>query len=270
MALGKHNVVEERWGYDVNAWALQEARARGAVDKIAKLPLALQDAELVILSMPVKQILKLLKEISPFLQKGILVTDVGSTKKMIVEAMENVLPPGVTGIGGHPMAGSEKAGITAADPLLLQGAAYLLTPTKKTPRAALQKIEKTILAIGAHPLILSPEEHDRLTALISHLPQFVSAALVNTLRNYANDHKLLQTIAGRGFKDTTRIAMGNAEMWYDIFTTNKVYLMDSLKNFLEELHALVDCLEKGKGEETVELLKTAGLLRSSFCKEQIR
>jgi prephenate dehydrogenase len=264
MALGKYKVVEERWGYDVSPRAMVEARERGAVDETAVLSQALQDAELVILSMPVGQILKVLEEISPFLQKGALVTDVGSTKKQIVKAMESLLFPGVTGIGGHPIAGSEQAGIAAADPLLLENAIYLLTPTRQTPKPALEKMEKVIRAIRACPLMLGPEEHDRLVALVSHLPQLVAVALVNALRSCGHERELLLTLAGRGFKDTTRIAMGEPSMWYDIFTTNKVFLKDSLKIFLEELHLLAGYLEQENEGEAVRILENAGFLRRAL------
>lgn len=264
MALGKYKVVEERWGHDVNARAMVEARERGAVDKTADLSQALEDAELVILSMPVSQIVKMLGEISSSLQKGALVTDVGSTKQKIVETMEIVLPPGVTGVGGHPMAGSEQAGVTAANPFLLENAVYLLTPTRHTSNTKLEKLQDTIRAIRAHPFIMEPEEHDRLIALVSHLPQMVAVALVNTLRNCGQEHELLFTLAGKGFRDTTRIAMGEPSMWYDIFATNKIFLRDSLKIFLEELNLLHGYLEKGDEKETIKTLTKAGFVRRSL------
>ncbi|MDO9534477.1 MAG: prephenate dehydrogenase/arogenate dehydrogenase family protein [Bacillota bacterium] len=264
MALGKYNVVEERWGHDINALSMAEARERGAVDKTGDLSSSLDDAELVILSMPVGQIVEMLSEISSFLKKGALVTDLGSTKLRIVETMENVLPPGVTGIGGHPMAGSEQAGIAVADPSMLENAIYILTPTWHTSGRKLRKLQDMIHAVGARPLILEPEEHDRFAALISHFPQMVAVALVNTLRNSGQDQDLLLTLAGNGFKDTTRIAMSEPSMWYDIFTTNKKYLRDSLEIFLEELHSLHGYLEKEDEKEAKETLTKAGFVRRSL------
>ena len=236
IALGSNNVVGERWGYDVDALAMEKAVERGAVDNAADLNApglrqALQDAELIILSAPVRQSLKILEEIAPLLQKGALVTDVGSTKKKIVRAMEDLLPPGVTGIGGHPMSGSEKSGIAAADAALLKNAAYLLTPARNTPPKKLEKLQTAIRAIGAIPFILDPEEHDKLAALISHLPHLVAVTLVNTLKNSGYEQNLLHAFAGNGFKDTTRIAMGEPSVWYDIFSTNKSNLNDALNSF---------------------------------------
>ena len=135
------------------------------------------------------------------------------------------MPPGVTGIAGHPMAGSEQAGIAAAIPLLFENAAYLLTPAQHTPEDVLRKLRETIFSIKARPVILEAEEHDRLVALSSHLPQMVAVALVNTLKNCGREQQeLLFNIAGKGCKDATRIAMGEPGMWYDIFTTNKNFL----------------------------------------------
>lgn len=264
MALGKYNVVEERWGHDINSTAMAAARERGAVDKTGDLAAALDDAELVILAMPVGQIVKMLSEISSFLKKGALVTDVGSTKLRIVETMENVLPLGVTGVGGHPMAGSEKAGIAAADSTLLENAIYLLTPTRHTVERELKKLQDMIHAVKARPLILEPEEHDRFTALVSHLPQMVAVALVNTLQKSGQDQDLLLTLAGKGFKDTTRIAMSEPSVWYDIFTTNKKFLRDSLEIFMEELHSLQGYLENEDEKEAKDTLIKAGLVRRSL------
>lgn len=269
IALGNNNVVGERWGYDVDALAMEKAVERGAVDNAADLNAhglqqALQDAELVILSVPVRQSLKILEEIAPLLQKGALVTDVGSTKKKIVRAMEDILPPGVTGIGGHPMSGSEKSGIAAADAALLKNTAYLLTPARSTSPAELEKLQTAIRAIGALPFILDPEEHDKLAALISHLPHLVAVTLVNTLKNSGYEQKLLHTLTGNGFKDTTRIAIGEPSVWYDIFSTNKNHLSDALNIFLRELNKLSSNLEKGNEKEVVRSLAEGRLWRRSF------
>jgi prephenate dehydrogenase len=269
IALGSNNVVGERWGYDVDALAMEKAVERGAVDNAADLNApglrqALQDAELIILSAPVRQSLKILEEIAPLLQKGALVTDVGSTKKKIVRAMEDLLPPGVTGIGGHPMSGSEKSGIAAADAALLKNAAYLLTPARNTPPKKLEKLQTAIRAIGAIPFILDPEEHDKLAALISHLPHLVAVTLVNTLKNSGYEQNLLHAFAGNGFKDTTRIAMGEPSVWYDIFSTNKSNLNDALNSFLKELNKLCGNLDKGNEQEVIKILAEGKLWRQLF------
>ncbi len=267
LALRKYNVVQECWGYDHDPRAMLEAREKGAVERTAELPRALKDAELVVLAMPVGQILETLGKLPPYLPEGALVTDLGSTKGEIVREMAKVLPPRLAAIGGHPMAGSEKAGVAAADPLMLQGALYLLTPVKSTSAAALQKMQETVRAVGARPLILGAEEHDRLVALVSHLPQLVAAALVNTLdRGTEEERELLLGLAGSGFKDTTRIAMGEPAVWYDIFATNRAFLKESLQSFRCELDALFADLEGGREKGAKEKLARAASLRRSLLR----
>jgi len=264
LALGEHKVVRERWGYDLDAAAMLQAKKRGAVDRTAALPHALADAELVILAMPVRQIMRTLEMLGQnvsCLPEGAIVTDLGSTKEKVVQAMEAVLPAGVSGIGGHPMAGSEKAGIGAADALLLKNAVYILTPARQMKAAALHKMRQTVRAIGARPLVLEAAAHDKMAALVSHLPQLVAVALVNSLGDSGQTKGPLLRLAGNGFRDTTRIAMGDPGMWYDIFQTNKLFLKESLQIFMKELDLIYNCLEQEDEKEAIARLSRAGSVR---------
>lgn len=261
MALGRHNVVGERWGYDVDERSMEEARKRGAVDKTGPLLQVLKGADLVILALPVRKSMNMIRKIVPFLSRGTLVTDVGSTKKEVVAAMEKYLPSGVNGIGGHPMAGSEKSGITAADPLLLENAIYLITPTRRASPYALETLQELVRAIKAHPLVLEPEEHDRLVALVSHLPHLIAVSLVNAVRNSKESKELLLTLTGGGFRDTTRIALGEPSIWYDIFITNRYPLKEALELFQKELQSFLASLEKEKEEEVRQALEEARSFR---------
>ncbi len=264
MALGRYGVARERWGYDHNMNATIEAKSRDAVDRTGELAQALADADLVILALPVRQTEIMLQQIAPFLSPGVVVTDVGSTKKNIVDAMEKWLPSDVFAVGGHPMAGSERAGIEAADPLLLENAVYLLTPGKGASPQAVQKIEKLVNAIKAHPVVLDVEKHDRLVALVSHLPHLLAVALVHTVNGSRSEKDLLLSLAGGGFRDTTRIAMGDASVWYDIFTTNTCYLREALHSFQEEIGSLWALLEKEQEEEARHSLERARNFRHSL------
>ena len=264
LALGKNRIVEERWGYDLNLRAMAEARKRGAVDETADLERALRGAELVILATPVGQILKMLQEIAPLVPRSALVTDVGSTKEKVVAAMEEFLPAGVTGIGGHPMAGSEQSGAAAADPLLLHKAAYILTPTPQTPPPLLERLQDVIRAMGAEPFILEPGAHDRLAALISHLPYLAAVTLVQTLQGSGYAQALLSNLIGNGFQDTTRIAKGDPEMWSDIILTNKIFLGEALDTFQRELNTLCCNMKEENKTMITELLSKAGNFRRSL------
>ncbi len=265
MALGRAGAVEERWGIDVNERTMNEAVERSAVDRAAGPMEALKEADLVVLALPVGKTVKMLQEIAPLLKPGVLVTDVGSTKAEVVRAMEQFLPPGVEPIGGHPMAGSEQAGISAADPLLLENAVYLLTPSSRTAEDTVQKMKGLIASIRATPLVLSPEEHDELLGLTSHLPHLVAAALVNALKRAGESagEKVLM-LTGGGFRDTTRIAMGNPEVWCDIFSSNRFFLKRHLEVFRAELDRLAECLDDGAMEDAAFLLREARDFRSSL------
>ncbi len=264
MALGRYGVVRERWGYDLKDSTAVEAKARDVVDRTGTLAQALLEADLVILALPVRQTEIMLQEIAPFLSPGTVVTDVGSTKKSIVDAMEKWLPTGVGAVGGHPMAGSERAGIEAADPLLLENAVYLLTPGKGASQQAVEKMKTLVCAIKAHPVLLDVEKHDHLVALVSHLPHLLAVALVHTVNGSRNEKDLLLSLAGGGFRDTTRIAMGDASVWYDIFTTNTRYLKEALHSFQEEISRLWALLENQQEEEARNSLERARDYRQSL------
>lgn len=264
LALGKYGVVAERWGYDLDPDVMAEARRIGSVDQTAALGPALQGAELVVLAAPVGQILKMLQKIVPLVPQGALVTDVGSTKKEIVAVMEKVLPAGVTGIGGHPMAGSEQSGVAAANPALLEKAAYILTPTQQTPRPALKRLQQAVRAMGAKPFILEPEAHDRLVALLSHLPYLAAVALVQTLQGSGYEPALLSALVGNGFKDTTRIAKGKPEMWLDIIRTNKIFLESALEIFQSELNLLQHSMTEENEIDIFKMLAETKLFRRSL------
>lgn len=263
MALGRHGVVEERWGYDHREDVMEEARNRDAVDRTGELPAALEAADLVVLALPVRQASEMIRQIAPLLKSGTMVTDLGSTKKTILDAMSRWLPRGIVAVGGHPMTGSEKAGIRAADPLLLENAVYLLTPAAGTSRQAVATMEKMVRAIKAYPVVLEAEEHDQLVALVSHLPHLLAVALVNTVRHAEGEQELIRVMAGGGFRDTTRIALGDTSVWYDIFSTNSHHLKESLQRFQEELKALWLLLEKKEEEAARMALDEAKAFRSA-------
>ncbi len=264
MALGRYGVVGERWGFDRSRSAMGEAEARRAVDRVGELSRGLAGADLVVLALPVRRAVEMLREIAPGLAPGTLVTDLGSTKQALVEAMDRCLPAGVSAVGGHPMAGSERAGMEAADPLLFENAVYLLTPAQGASPQAVAAMEELVRAIKAHPLVLEAEEHDRLVALVSHLPHLLAVGLVNTVLRCEGDRDLLLSLAGGGFRDTTRIAMGDAAVWYDIFSTNTAYLLQALQDFRGEIDVLCGLLQEEQEAGARSVLEQAKEFRRSL------
>jgi len=224
---------------------IEKAIARGAIDEgTINLEKGIKEADVVIIATPVKTILDLLSQINPFLKKGCLVTDTGSTKQQIVQKANKVLSKDTFFIGGHPMAGSEKYGIDSADPHLFQDKTYILTPTKKSNLVALEKIFLLIEIVDAKRLILDPLDHDRLVGAVSHLPQIMAVSLTNMIGALAqgeNNNNYFKTI-GEGFKDMTRIALSPCKIWEDICDTNKETILEMIQKYKQCLNLIEDKL----------------------------
>jgi prephenate dehydrogenase len=224
---------------------IEKAIARGAIDEgTANLKEGIKEADIVIIATPVKTILNILTQINPFLKKGCLVTDTGSTKGQIVERADKVLSKDIFFIGGHPMAGSEECGIESANPHLFQDKTYILTPTKKSNLIAIEKIFSLIKMIGANKLILNPLEHDRIVGAVSHLPQIMAVSLINMIGELAqreNNNNYFKAL-GEGFKDMTRIALSPRKIWEDICDTNKGSILEMIQKFKQYLNLIEDKL----------------------------
>ena len=203
-----------------------------------------QPADLVILAAPVGEILRLIDQ---FNSKNTLVTDVGSTKSAICHKAERL---GVPFIGGHPMAGLEHSGPEAASADLFQNAPYFLCRVKSTPDRVLETMRNIATAVGATPHVISPEDHDRLVAQISHLPQILSTVLAD---HTAENRKF----AGPGLRSMTRLAGSPFHIWRDIFRTSG-FLPHELQSFIERLQRLLDSMEAGNFDEIETLFKRGG------------
>ncbi len=257
MALREKGLVGEIVGYDRDSGAVEDALKKGAIDGIAETPVeAVKKADLVILAVPVLSTLDLIKEISSAVEGEALITDVGSTKAWIMEAVETVLPENVTFIGGHPMAGSEESGIAGADPALLENAIYVLTPGAKADPKETEKLSAMISEIRSQPLILEPLAHDRIVASVSHLPHLTAAALVQSVAG-TDDLELVRTLAAGGFRDSTRIALGNPDVWRDIFISNRWALLAALKRYKNSITDLEQHLTALSAEGLAEYLQQA-------------
>ncbi|MDP2945678.1 MAG: prephenate dehydrogenase/arogenate dehydrogenase family protein [Atribacterota bacterium] len=241
---------------------IEKAIARGAVDEgTVNLEEGIEEADIVIIATPVKTILDLLPKINPFLKRGCLVTDTGSTKGQVVERANEVLSKDVFFVGGHPMAGSEKCGIESANPHLFQDRTYILTPTKKSNLIAIEKIFSLIKMIDANRLILDPIEHDRIVGAVSHLPQIIAVSLINTIGELAlrgNNNNYFKAI-GEGFKDMTRIASSPYKIWEDICETNKENILKMIQEFRNYLEVIEDKLKNDPSSLKEEFQKASKL-----------
>ena len=207
--------------------AIQAAVHAGAADRgTTDLGTGVAGAGLVVLCAPVGALPGLIRAAWPHLAPGAVLTDAGSVKRIVVEAAEACpARAGVSFIGGHPMAGSERSGLDASDPDLFEGRLALLTPTDDTPAAAIEATTTLWEGLGSTVRRLSPETHDRLVAQISHLPHLLAYAMVA-----AADGDALPLV-GRGFVDTTRIAASAEGLWADIFRQNRDALLDALTRY---------------------------------------
>ena len=244
-------------------------RLRPAVDDgtldaaVTELDAGVREADVVLLAAPVLAIEGLLERVWRAAPDGALVTDVGSTKRNIVRAAERLAATrSLAFVGSHPLAGSEQAGYRVARADLFRGATVVVTPTEKTELAALKKTTELWEALGARVTALDPETHDRTVAAISHLPHLIACALVD---GAGRVEPAALELAARGFRDTTRIAAGDPDMWTEIFLANRDALTAGIEAFREALADLQRVIDAGR----VEPLR-AELARIKAIREQLR
>ncbi len=195
--------------------SIEMAISEGIIEKglqgIEEIP---SDTDLLFLCTPVEWNRKFLRELAPKLPSHTLLTDVGSTKSSIMEEAE-ALGLSARFCGGHPMAGSESSGYKASDSLLLENAYYLLTPGQGFPTESIEKMKTFLSSIGSIPFVMSPEEHDKSVACVSHLPHLIAAILVKLLKE-EDEKGTMKKLAAGGFKDISRIASSSPVMWQQI------------------------------------------------------
>ncbi|HHW05927.1 MAG TPA: prephenate dehydrogenase [Clostridia bacterium] len=256
-------------GVDIDQESLDLGVSMKAIDwGTTDMARGVQEADVVIFATLVKAMPGLLRAAAPHLKPGAVVTDVGSTKSKLVAELRPLLPPGVTYVGGHPMAGSEMKGIKGADPYLFENAVYVLTPLPDADPAAVEVVQELVRAVGAQVLLMSPEVHDQIVAAISHLPHVAAAALVNAVAKREQTLPGIFPLAAGGFRDATRIAGSSPEMWRDIFLDNRETLLPMIQCFREALTELEEAIRSEQGERVYRLLRQAQELRSQIPAKQ--
>jgi len=231
LALRKAGFAGEIAGVS-SARSIDEALDRGAIDRGASLEDAAAAADLIFLSQPIRGILATIGELDPLVRPEALVTDAGSTKQEIVAAAEQHLTR-CAFLGGHPMAGKEVRGASAADADLFRGRPWVLSADSDHPVA--REFRRWIKNVGAREIVLDPVAHDRLVAWGSHLPQLASTALASVLEEQAPD---AATVAGPGLLDMTRLAMSSYDLWGDILETNRPLIAAAIDAYIRQLQEL--------------------------------
>jgi prephenate dehydrogenase len=252
-------------GYGYRSETLDRAVQMGAVDEVTTdIEAAVRGADLVLVCTPVGLFDDILSRIAPELKAGTIVTDVGSTKRSIVKSAAERLPRGVHFVGSHPMAGSEKRGVEFARADLFKGATCIVTPTDGTDAGALEQVAGFWTALGMRLLRLSPDEHDRLAAEVSHVPHAVAAALV------AMQSEAGLQLAGRGFLDATRIASGDGGLWRDILLDNRDNVRDGIRQLVGELDQLLQRLDRKDGDAIKQWLDASADMRERWVRQKLQ
>jgi prephenate dehydrogenase len=241
--------VRDRWpesrvfGVDSES-VIAHALGAGAIERGVDAVGALPDTSLIVLAAPVRQNIDLLRQI----KRSAIATDVGGTKREIVSAAR-ALSPGTTFVGGHPLGGGERGGFAFARPDLFAGRPWIFTPDGDDSSDAVQRLSRFVTGLGARPCILSAEEHDRVMAYVSHLPQLAASALMEAVGAAAGIEGL--RMAGRGLVDTTRLASSPADVWRDICLTNADAIGDALDCLIARLTQLRGDLRHGEAIEAI-------------------
>lgn len=259
LALKKRGVARKIIGYGRDRERLIEAKRRGIIDEYSVDLEEVAQAELIVLATPLGVFQKITEKISPLLKAKSIYMDVGSVKKTVVEIIEKIIPRDVQFVPTHPIAGSEKTGFEFAKEDLFKDARVIITPTERTDVEALSKISLMWQKLGARVELMTPEEHDKIYALMSHLPHLISFCLVNTVNEI--DSNLIK-YAGTGFRDTTRIAKSSPEIWSDIFKMNYNNILEILSFFEKTIENIRKILARGDSdEELIEFIERAKNLR---------
>ncbi|MDP2168382.1 MAG: prephenate dehydrogenase/arogenate dehydrogenase family protein [Thermodesulfovibrionales bacterium] len=241
---------------------LIRAKEMGIIDSFDTDPArACEDADLIVFATPVGTFKELANRIGPLLKQGAIVMDVGSVKGGLVYEMEDLMPSGVHFIGCHPIAGSNRSGIDTAGADLFRGALCIITETSKTDSSAFQRVVGVWRTFGSVIRTMEPGEHDRIYALVSHMPHLIAYALVNSVDDI--DGSSLG-FAGQGFKDSTRIASSSPEMWRDIVMLNRENLLKFIDAFKGNIDALCRHLRAGDASALEKEFRRAKKLREAL------
>ena len=224
--------------------SMKRAVELGAVDFAdSDVKKVVEDADFIFLSPPVLQIVPMVKKILPFLKSGAIITDAGSTKQFIWQELKKILPNDIFYIAGHPMTGKEKSGVEVADKNLFKGKAYVIAEDTGTPQDVKNKLMNLLKLTEANFLTIDIAKHDRCASIISHVPHLTAAALVTLLNDAGDDLDSCLKLVGGGFKDTTRIASSNADMWADICMTNGDAIANHLRDLQNILGNVINAIE---------------------------
>ncbi|CUH64465.1 Arogenate dehydrogenase [Thalassovita gelatinovora] len=261
-AMKRAGAAGEVTGFARSQETRDTARRIGLCDRVCDSAIeAVQDADLVVLCVPVGAMGAVAEEIAPYLKSGATVSDVGSVKKSVIEAVRPHLPEKVDFVGAHPMAGTEHSGPESGFATLFDNRWCLIVPDG-APEDATQKLEHFWHALGANCERMEVEHHDLVCAVVSHIPHLIAYTMVGVADDLSrvSDQEVIKYSAA-GFRDFTRIAASDPTMWRDVFMTNKDATLEILGRFTEELFALQRAIRIGDGDELFDYFTRTRAIR---------
>lgn len=265
LALKRAGLVKRVVGYSKSPSTTERARQLGVIDVEAPSALlAVSGADIVLLAVPVAATEATFKAIRHLVRPGVLIMDVGSTKREVIDAARRVLRDQVgVFVPAHPITGKELAGVEHADADLYSGRQVILTPIERTLPAQVDKAEQVWRALGCQVKRMTPEGHDAAYAAISHLPHLMAFALMTAIKNQPEGENFL-SLAGPGFRDFTRIAASDAAIWRDILLSNREELITQSRHFLRALQQFEGAIKNGDADALEALIDTASEARADW------
>ncbi|MFM2275331.1 MAG: hypothetical protein RL211_1203 [Pseudomonadota bacterium] len=265
LALKRAGLVKRIVGYSKSPSTTERARQMGVIDVEAPSALlAVSGADIVLVAVPVAATEATFKAIRHLVTPKMLIMDVGSTKRDVIDAGRRSLREHVGSfVPAHPIAGREVSGVEHADVDLYHGKQVILTPIERTQPAQVQQAIDVWSGLGCRVVTMTPEAHDAAFAAVSHLPHLISFALMNAISSQA-DGKNYLSLAGPGFRDFTRIAASDAHVWRDIMLSNREELLTQSKIFQRSLQALELMISSGNAEALEGLIDQASLTRANW------
>jgi prephenate dehydrogenase len=251
-------------GYDSDMDTLKMAVADGTLDMYTTdIAEDIASCNYIFLCAPVHYNIEYLKQLKPLISDNTILSDVGSVKSDIYNAVKD-LELGEHFIGGHPMVGSERSGYDAASDRLIENAYYFITPSDKVSADKVEEFTTFIGDLGAIPIQYSPEEHDRITAYISHVPHVIAASLVNLVKHADSPDGIFKSLAAGGFKDITRIASSNPVVWEHILLSNPDNIVTGLKEYIELIEKMIYHIEHSDAENINSFFASSREYRDSI------
>jgi prephenate dehydrogenase len=265
LAMKRAGLVKRVIGYSKSPSTTERAKKLGVIDQVAESALlAVAGSDIVLIAVPVSATEATFKAIRHLVEPGVLFMDVGSTKRDVVDAARRVLKERIASfVPAHPIAGKEASGITHADATLYSGRQVILTPLPQTAPELVQKATDTWAAIGAQVLRMTPENHDAAFGAVSHLPHMLAFAYFNSVARQPAGRDYL-SLAGPGFRDFTRIAASDVEVWRDVLLSNREEVLKQAQRFRHTLDAMELAMKSGNAEALEDMIRSASDARGAW------